>query len=307
MVLPDHEASLTRRGVLVVVIKFRTLAGTPTWSATGTQGVQSIIADAVRQIESYWQERHPDRERPYAQWVLALSDGVYHFTTGIFHPPWSRDESERVMEILLETLVRIDQLWLRLNPETPRLYGAGIRYIPESDGSEEWNAIPEVIREGGADCDDLSGWLSAERRERDGDPEARPTYYWHKMPPSPLYPDGLTMYHIRCRHGDGTIEDPSLKLGMHVAEVDGFKPLPGVPYEVAHGMANLLGSAMLGDQYSEGMVHRLHEHAATGNRRAIFLCRVIDGLVTAGYSPSQTEWYRDADGAWRWHEPRRAT
>ena len=286
----------------MVIIKFRTLAGTPVWSTAGSQGVVALIQAARDQIEAYWLKRHPDRERPYPDWVRPLPDGVFHFTTGIFHQPWTRDESEHVMVLLLETLVKINQLWLRLNPDTPRLYAAGVRYIPESDGSEEWNAIPEVIREQGSDCEDLSGWLVAEWRERDHDPAAACCYYWHKLPPSRLYPDGLTMYHIRAKRGDGTIEDPSAKSGMNVDEVDGFKPLPGVPYEVAHGMANLLGAAMLNDDYSVGMLARLREHAAGGNRRAAFLCGVVDGLARAGYTPSQTEWYRDPDGVWRWHE-----
>jgi len=291
----------------VVVIKFRTLAGTPVWSEAGSRAVEEIIFGARDQIEKYWQDRHPDRERPYPEWVRTLSGGIYHFTTGIFSDPWTRDESEYVMVLLLETLVKIDQLWLRLNPDTPGIYNAGVRYIPESDGSEEWNAIPEIKREQGSDCEDLSAARTAERRERENDPDATCCYYWHKLPPSDLYPDGLTMYHIRCRHGDGEIEDPSVKLGMNAAEVDGFKPLPGVPYEVAHGMANLLGCVMQGDSYSIAMERRLRDWATRGHRRARFLCGVLDGLVRAGYDPSQTEWYRDADGVWRWHrDPRRA-
>jgi hypothetical protein len=93
----------------------------------------------------------------------------------------------------------------------PGIYDAGVRYAREpmcrsSRGQvgvcEEWLTAHEVIARGQGDCDDLGAWRAAELRlagDADAHAIARPS---------------AAGWHIVVRHGDGTIEDPSAKLGM---------------------------------------------------------------------------------------------
>lgn len=73
-------------------------------------------------------------------------------------------------------------------------------------GEENWQDIPTILKAGSGDCEDLACWRAAELTERDGIP-ARPVYRWRHRP-------GLTIYHIVVRLPDGSIEDPSRRLGM---------------------------------------------------------------------------------------------
>ena len=94
--------------------------------------------------------------------------------------------------------------YLRGNPSTPSLYESGVRYGREPvNVREEFCSIPAVIDQGWGDCDDLAPWRSAELvvRERI---EARPVVK--------VIRPGL--FHIVVMLPDGTIEDPSRRLGM---------------------------------------------------------------------------------------------
>jgi hypothetical protein len=282
----------------VKCIVFKTLAFTPAWSREGSEAVMRLILEARQQIDALWHRFNPDKPRPYADWVEVRAGGEFAFTLGIFGPAWSLDGSEAVLDVLLELLTRIDQVWLTLNPDTPHPYAAGVRYIPEV-GTEEWLAIPEAIRDGGGDCEDLSTWLAAWRRERLGDAGARAVKNFHTLP------SGLRLYHIRTAHGDGTVEDASRQLGMNVDVPDGFKPVPGVPFAIAQGMTNLLGAALLGDEYALGMIERLSAHAARNprvqqRRQAAYLVGVLRAIRESGYDPLAREWVRDEDGIWQW-------
>lgn len=92
----------------------------------------------------------------------------------------------------------------------PPIYSAGVRYKREpvcrTDGvvhiCEEWLSAHEAVKRGTADCDDLGPWLAASLRLA-GDANARAI---PKRSPAG--------WHIVVRRGDGTIEDPSAKLGM---------------------------------------------------------------------------------------------
>jgi len=122
-----------------------------------------------------------------------------------------RDEGHRnrALQILLWTLIRLDELYLAWHPETPLLYSSGVRYIREEWGYEQWIPIPNVLRQGGADCEDLAAWRVAELRVR-GIP-ARPMWSnWQGV-----RPDGekFTMYHIKVWTPYG-VDDPSKRLGM---------------------------------------------------------------------------------------------
>jgi hypothetical protein len=89
----------------------------------------------------------------------------------------------------------------------PRLYEAGVRYEREAlkrDGTywERWLTAPEVVRIGKADCEDLAAYLAAQYRiEGDVGAIAVPVH-------------STLGFHIVTRRGDGSIEDPSKRLGM---------------------------------------------------------------------------------------------
>jgi hypothetical protein len=92
----------------------------------------------------------------------------------------------------------------------PPIYSAGVRYAREplcrtpagvECMCEEFVTAHEVVRRGIGDCDDLGPFLAAQLRLQ-GEPAqafARPS------------PAG---WHVIVRRGDGSIEDPSAKLGM---------------------------------------------------------------------------------------------
>jgi hypothetical protein len=115
----------------------------------------------------------------------------------------------RRLERLLWFLVEDNVDFLAENPDTPLLYESGVRYRPE-DGREEWDAIPWVLenwrtKRQGSDCEDLAAWRAAELRVRGEN--ASCTWVAYREP-------GKLVYHIRVRRGDGSLEDPSVLLGM---------------------------------------------------------------------------------------------
>jgi hypothetical protein len=124
----------------------------------------------------------------------------------------SEDEGsrDRVLRILLWTLIRLNREYLRMNPTAPRLYDSGVRFIREKEGEELWPTIGEVIRMGGGDCEDLACWRVAELLERDH-VEARPAWRHRQV----KLPSGnmATLYHILVWKPSG-FEDPSRLLGM---------------------------------------------------------------------------------------------
>lgn len=106
---------------------------------------------------------------------------------------------------LLEALTRIDQVYLRSHPDTPRLYDSGVIYQPEF-GTEDWQDIPTTKKRGWGDCEDLAAWACAERREYDNIP-AKPHLRWQLH-------NGVYRFHALVLLPDMNIEDPSMRLGM---------------------------------------------------------------------------------------------
>lgn len=104
----------------------------------------------------------------------------------------------------LEGFVRVSQAILRDRPGLPRLYASGTRYTREPRGRERWQSVEETIASKQGDCEDLVIARVAELRERDGI-VAHPHVYQTKTP-------GLL--HTVVRMPDGSLEDPSLILGM---------------------------------------------------------------------------------------------
>lgn len=105
---------------------------------------------------------------------------------------------------MLSTLVDVNVDYLKRYPMPP-LYSSGVRYIGEQVGQEEWLAAPWVQARGGADCEDLCAWRVAELRIAG----ERANCVWSKH----VSADSI-LYHIRVKRGNGSIEDPSLNLGM---------------------------------------------------------------------------------------------
>lgn len=122
----------------------------------------------------------------------------------IFRGEADRQRSQRTLLWMLEALVNANREYLRMFPTTPQLYRAGVKYIRET-GTEDWQAIPAVIRSGGGDCEDLAAWRVAEQRE--AKVKCRPYIRWRKF-------DDFYLYHVLVQYGPDEIEDPSKKLGM---------------------------------------------------------------------------------------------
>ena len=105
---------------------------------------------------------------------------------------------------LLPTLVNLNIDYLRaVGPDNvPPLYETRVRYIPDLFGRERWATIPHVYRRGCADCKSLCAWRVAELNVRGNNAKCG----WIETGPQ--------QYHIVVCHEDGSIEDPSLELGM---------------------------------------------------------------------------------------------
>lgn len=222
------------------------------------------------------------------------------FRTRIFQQEWSRDASERVLDIMLEALVQIDKVWLQLNPRTPDLYASGVRYYHEGI-VDEWLSIEECLHEGVADCKSLSPWLVAQLHVSGVDRGAKVVKKFATIT-DPTVGDML-LYHVLVQRGDGTIEDPSQRLGMHHPEPDGYIPVPGVPWVIVNGLEHAIGAGMQGDDVAVAQLEELRIRAEAGDARAKYLINVARLIRAKGYDPAKTEWTRLPDGSWDWFKP----
>lgn len=144
--------------------------------------------------------------------------------------PLSREQ----MNHLLEALVRINLDWLIANPDAPSIYDAdripptrdapwpGVRYMPEPTGYELWDPIALLLVRKAGDCDDFACARAAELRFTGEDVDARADCY-----PSRIS-QGRRTWHAIVVRGDGTVEDPSARLGMkvrpqHIADGQPFR------------------------------------------------------------------------------------
>jgi hypothetical protein len=220
------------------------------------------------------------------------------FLARIFDKDWSRSGSERVLDILLEALVKIDELYLRLTPNTPSIYKSGVRYYHYAD-REEWLAIPECLHERIADCKSLSAWLVAEYRVSGIDPGAKCVKKYNTIE-TDFGP--LLLYHIQVQRSDGSLEDPSVQLGMTATngEPDGYIPVPGVPWVIVNGLTHAIGAAIKGDQKALRQLEEMGDRAAAGDGRYKYLVKVAQTIREKGYTPEQDQWVRFADGSWGW-------
>ncbi len=102
----------------------------------------------------------------------------------------------------LEGLVQINGLVLDKNRDIPDVYSSGARWrnVPHTT----WRRADQIAGEGWGDCEGLSSWKVAQDRLTGYDPDARVG----------VYHTGPKKYHAIVIHGDDSIEDPSVKLGM---------------------------------------------------------------------------------------------
>jgi len=127
------------------------------------------------------------------------------------------------LDILLYALVALDRNYLIEHPDTPPLYSAGVRYMREPPGQEQWLTIPWVRMRGNGDCEDLACWRAAELQVRLG--ERAEAFWVERTDPT----TGARFYHIRVRRGKvdkrtgkRLVEDPSAVLGMGTADSELF-------------------------------------------------------------------------------------
>lgn len=119
----------------------------------------------------------------------------------------SLDQNLAILHVLLGALVATNRLLIRTCPDIPPIYRSGVRYVRDAPGQEDWCDVLEVMHQGYADCKSFAAWRVAELREHGimARCEIR-----HPR----LLPGGMLLYHIRVRYPDGSIEDPSVALGM---------------------------------------------------------------------------------------------
>ncbi len=122
----------------------------------------------------------------------------------VFLPGSSPVENAEVLQILVETLISIDRIYLRQRKgKIGPLYKAGIRY----QLTDDWMPTPSLYYAGYGDCKSLTAARIAELRE-DGR-VAKPVFRFS--------PDGM-MYHILIMTGVNSFEDPSKACGMDASE-----------------------------------------------------------------------------------------
>lgn len=122
-----------------------------------------------------------------------------------------REWSKKVLGHMLTALFEIDKDYLDAFPNTISLYRSGIIYCQE-DGTEDWQPIPNAIQTGVADCEDLACWRAAELVVNKGIlafPVLREKTSRDKI-----------MYHVLVQYPNGSLEDPSKRLGMNNPRVE---------------------------------------------------------------------------------------
>ena len=103
-----------------------------------------------------------------------------------------------LLALALGGFVDLNQRLLQLCPDIPALYASGVRYRRDA----KLAAIPTILRRGWGDCKHLAPWRVAELRHAGERAHVRVCWTAPKM---------LHVYVVRA---DGSIEDPSVFLGM---------------------------------------------------------------------------------------------
>ena len=158
------------------------------------------------------------------------------FELGLFTSERERAYSERVLAILLRALVDANCVYLATHRATPPLYRAGVRYRAERWPRERWKGIAQVLRDGEGDCEDLACFRAAELIVGAG-VAAEPVFRFRRL-------GRLSVYHILVRYPDGSLEDPSLLLGMGSGGASADEL--GVTLTASAGRVGSLGEARAG-------------------------------------------------------------
>ena len=126
------------------------------------------------------------------------------------------------MEAAAEGLVRQNLVQMGRR-RFPSLYSSGIRYKAET--GEVWKPAGRLLADKLGDCEDLAAYRAAELRKSGRDPAARVG----------IVRSGRRVYHAIVERGDGSIEDPSKRLGMKtrgqrtVGQMFSFAPAATAP------------------------------------------------------------------------------
>ena len=122
----------------------------------------------------------------------------------------SSAEGQLAMDTLAESLVQINEQWLRMHPETPDLYDSGVYYDLREDVQRPWQSIPRLYRMGRGDCEDIAAARTAELRVRHGVNARMCNQHWDRSWDASVE-GGWGTHWLVCLP-DGTVEDPSSKL-----------------------------------------------------------------------------------------------
>lgn len=106
----------------------------------------------------------------------------------------------------LEVLVINNTSYLERHPRVPGPYESGVRYHLEKEGHEDWLGVEALLARGLGDCEDLASYLASWYRARKG--------IFAKVVLKRFSKGGKVWYHAVVKLPNGTIEDPSAKLGM---------------------------------------------------------------------------------------------
>lgn len=122
----------------------------------------------------------------------------------VFFPGSSQVENARVLKILLDMLIGLNESYLK-NHAVPNLYRSGVVY----GRTQVWEPIPALYARGYGDCKSLTAALIAEYRKNGI--VCQPVFRWiRSKDPNKI---GSTDYHILVQTNKG-FEDPSKVLGM---------------------------------------------------------------------------------------------
>ncbi len=121
----------------------------------------------------------------------------------------------RIVRLAIEPLVYANEEWLRRNAGAPSIYESGVIYqdqapvIDPFDDDEEtdwWQDTARLLETGAGSCEDLAAWRVAELHLA-GETSAQLDVIAQET-------GNDVLYHVRVKREDGSIEDPSVVLGM---------------------------------------------------------------------------------------------
>lgn len=115
----------------------------------------------------------------------------------------------RTVRYMIESAVFVNRDYIA-HYHPPALYDSGVHYRNEPIGMPDHvEDIPVILARRHGDCMHLCAWRVAELREQ-GE-HALPRMIW--LPPEKRATP-QRVFHVQVRRGNGSIEDPSAKLGM---------------------------------------------------------------------------------------------